>query len=241
MRPLPSIACSSPPSDRVDRGAIATALADVRTSINGDPSRITSTRTDEHETCTLTWSSGASTTLRVRSCFEGYVVHMHDRFVMDRPIRITARAPVRRRRPDDAQEAARWTMGIAEEVLSTFLTGLEWADLEKDGNLPVKMNEIASRVGAVLRFQQGHRSPLSRLVLRSPWEEAGFGEWTECSPLPEDAAFHLDASIPPAFQAEPVHRDGLSYVLSPVAYGIGSFDIEDTMAVLREMATWKRP
>lgn len=246
MMPLPTIACTYTPSCPIDRGAFHVALERLVGNHYGEPTRVMMKRPSEGEAaCTLSWrGDDVHATLRVRTTPTQFFVRLTDQDLTPNSINIVVVANDKPNRPDDRRNAINWAYDLAIQAYSNFLAALSFPQeiiLSDNRNVT-----IASRVGSALRLREKHQAPLSRLVLRSPWDPAEFGDKVDFGlwdnkPLAPDADYHLTHTLPPAVMIKELRSDGLSFRLERAAFMVGSTDIPDAISLLREMATWKRP
>jgi hypothetical protein len=220
----------------------------------GRPSRVTlsspSSIRDQNpyatdRVCTLGWRDKASSKrLRVRRSATSTLIRLLDDD-MGGGVTLQVTSPGIPMRPDDKNAAAAWAVDTAAECIGVLLGALEWSSAPETPHLEGTM---AWRMGAVLRHREGHRTPMSHLRLRTPWDEAAFGEeHDDMRPLPEDADAHLKAILPPCVSIEHTERrisvrsDPASIRIYPCSFGVTSIGLDDPVAVMREMASWRKP
>ena len=220
----------------------------------GPPSRVTlsspSCIRDEDpyatdRVCTLGWRDKTSSKrLRVRRSATSTLIRLLDDDIGG-GVTLQVTSPGIPMRPDDKDAAAAWAVDTAAECIGVLLGAVRWSS---EAETPDIHNTLAWRMGAVLRHREGHKTPMSYLTLRTPWDAAIFGEeHDDLTPLPEDADAHLKAVLPPCVSIEHTERrisvrsDPASIRINPCSFGVTSMGLDDPVAVMREMASWRKP
>ncbi len=251
---IPQTACSRVPRDIV-RGPYLSALMALRDGSYGDVSRITMSEPASREAgtrdaaCTLGWRrADAPKRLQLRRSPDRFTLRLIDDAIMTDAMRIVVENAALPERPADPEAASEWTMTHSVHLLQVVVDAIDWSEMQEAGTAPVDVFGIAYRVGEVERIRKGHHRPMSYLLTHSPWSSAAFGEdHDDCAPLTPDAEHHLTNSIPPTVTIDHLQRritdarDPLQIRVNSAAYGIAGISIHDSMGVMREIATWKRP